>query len=290
MSLLPLRGEPAPEPDEPRVVGLDGEAADEAFEALSSSTTREVLAALYEEPSAPADLRDRTGTSLQNVHYHLGKLEDADLIEPAGVGYSEKGTEMTVYAPTSEAVVLFAGRREDRSRLRDLLTGLFAVLLALGAASAALRRYLRGSLTAFGGDSGADEASQGGDGGADGDSGGGSGGDDAAGGDARETETVADADATGAGGGDETAAREVEAETEAVDGGDVSVESADTPTETADAAAEATPTATETLARTATEAADGGADAVAGIDPAVAFFLGGVFALAVGALVLYGLR
>jgi len=266
MSLLPLRGESSAEPDEPRVVGLDGEEADETFEALSSTTTREVLASLYEEPSTPAELRDEIGTTLQNVHYHLDKLEDADLIESAGVGYSKKGTEMTVYAPTSEAVVLFAGRQTDRSRLRELLAGLFAVILALGVASAALRQFLRDDLGAI---SRSGDSSGGGEGGT---GGGDTGGD-------------ADADA-GAAGGDATPTPESATH----EGEDVSVEEADAPTETADVAAEATRTATETAARTATGTADGGAEAVAALDPGVAFFLGGVFALLVGAAVLYVVR
>lgn len=118
MSLLPLRGESHSSPDEPRILGLDGDAADEAFKALTASTTRTVLSIIYEHPSTPTEIRDEINTSLQNVHYHLGKLEDAGLIEPAGMGYSEKGTEMALYAPTNEAVVLFAGRELTYQRLR----------------------------------------------------------------------------------------------------------------------------------------------------------------------------
>jgi len=142
MSLLPLRSESAPDPDEPRVVGLDGEDADEAFDVLSSSTTRRVLSLLYDDPATPAEIRDRIGTSLQNVHYHVEKLEDAGLIEPAGVGYSEKGTEMTVYAPSNEAIVLFAGRQDDRSRLRTALERLFPTVAALVGATLAFGFYL----------------------------------------------------------------------------------------------------------------------------------------------------
>lgn len=133
MSLLPTRADVAPDPSEPAVLDLAG--ADDAFDVLGSRTARDILAALYEEPRPPTEVREIVGTSLQNVHYHLGRLEEAGLIEPAGTGYSEKGTEMTVYAPAREAVVLFAGREHDRSRLRDLLArALGAVaMLALGA-------------------------------------------------------------------------------------------------------------------------------------------------------------
>jgi len=127
MSLLPSRLEVSPSPGEPRVLDIDGDGADAAFDALGSETARRVLAATYEEPRTPAEIRGEVGTSLQNVHYHIKNLEDAGLIEPAGTGYSEKGTEVTVYAPASEAVVLFAGDDHAGARLRDRLTAIFGL-------------------------------------------------------------------------------------------------------------------------------------------------------------------
>lgn len=141
MSLLPLRGDSQSSPNDPRVLRLDNEAADEAFDTLKASTTRTVLSIIYDHPSTPTEIRDEIDTSLQNVHYHLGKLEDAELIEPSGVGYSEKGTEMTVYAPANEAVVLFAGRESDHLQIRDFLRrALGAVVLLVGVS--AMYNYL----------------------------------------------------------------------------------------------------------------------------------------------------
>jgi len=132
MSLLPSRLEVAPSPDEPKVLDVESEEADVAFDVLGSDTARAVLAATYEEPRTPPEVRDAVGTSLQNVHYHLDRLEGADLLEPAGTGYSAKGNEMTVYAPASEAVVLFAGDDGAGSRLRDAVGRLFGLLLVVG--------------------------------------------------------------------------------------------------------------------------------------------------------------
>ncbi|PSQ10158.1 ArsR family transcriptional regulator [Halobacteriales archaeon QS_5_70_15] len=147
MSLLPRRIESDRRPDDARVLDIEGEAADRAFEVLSSATARRILTAIYEEPRTPPEVRDEVGTSLQNVHYHLERLEDADLIEPSGVGYSEKGSEMTIYAPRSEAVVLFAGRESDRSRLGRLLgrvLGLYILLAATVAVVGSARELLSG--------------------------------------------------------------------------------------------------------------------------------------------------
>ena len=142
MSLLPSRLEVSPSPDEPRVLDIGGEDADDAFDALASETAREVLTATYEEPRTPTEVHDQVGTSLQNVHYHLDNLEDAGLVEPAGTGYSSKGNEMTVYASASEAVVLFAGEDGDGARLRDHLKRLFGLVLTVGIATAVFAAVL----------------------------------------------------------------------------------------------------------------------------------------------------
>jgi DNA-binding transcriptional ArsR family regulator len=145
MGLLPRRAETEESPDAPRVMDLDGEEAAATFDALGSETARQIMAVVYEQPRTPVEVREEVGTSLQNVHYHLDKLEAADLIKPAGVGYSEKGNEMTVYAPASEAVVLFAGDQRERSRLEQLVgrvLGLYFVLALATVAFYYLRRWL----------------------------------------------------------------------------------------------------------------------------------------------------
>ncbi|MFB6206947.1 MAG: ArsR/SmtB family transcription factor [Haloglomus sp.] len=131
MGLLPRRAEPAEQPDTAKVLDVSGEEASATFDALGSETARRIMATVYDRPRTPTEIREEVGTSLQNVHYHLEKLEDADLVKPAGVGYSEKGNEMTVYAPASEAVVLFAGEERERSRIERLVgrvLGLYFVL------------------------------------------------------------------------------------------------------------------------------------------------------------------
>lgn len=119
MSLLPLQGEAHPSPNEPRVLSLDSDAAAEVFDILTATTTRKVLSAVHEQPMTPTEIRDEIGTSLQNVHYHLQKLENTGLIESSGVSYSEKGTEMVLYAPTYEAIVLVAGREFTYQQLKE---------------------------------------------------------------------------------------------------------------------------------------------------------------------------
>ena len=106
---------------EPRVIGVDSEDADDLLSALSSTTARKLLSTLHEEPDTPASLADRLDTSLQNVQYHLGKLESANVVRVIDTVYSEKGREMKVYAPTDRPLVLFAGREEESTGLKAAL-------------------------------------------------------------------------------------------------------------------------------------------------------------------------
>ncbi|MFC7175701.1 ArsR/SmtB family transcription factor [Halosegnis marinus] len=143
MGLLGSRVFADPDPDEPRVLDIQGSDAERAFDALGSETARGILKAIYEQPRTPPEIRGVVGTSLQNVHYHLDRLEGADLIEPAGTGYSEKGNEMTVYAPCNEALVLFAGTDHDRSRFERLLGRVLSLYLLLGTLTIGLALFLR---------------------------------------------------------------------------------------------------------------------------------------------------
>jgi DNA-binding transcriptional ArsR family regulator len=100
------------QPEQPQVVGLDdGDSAD-AFSVLSSDTARSVLGQLYREPGTQSELADELGTSIQNVAYHVERLEAADLLAVVDSWYSEKGQDMDVYAPAGDPLVLVAGDRD----------------------------------------------------------------------------------------------------------------------------------------------------------------------------------
>ncbi|MFW6018310.1 MAG: ArsR/SmtB family transcription factor [Halapricum sp.] len=143
--LLPSRLDPAP-PEEPQVYSLDAEDTQNALDVLSADTARTILSRLYDQPCSPTELREEVGTSLQNVHYHLENLQSAGLIREVGTRYSEKGNEMSVYGPASDAVVFVAGDDDSESRIeRALARVLGAVALLAGvslAFGAAVERWL----------------------------------------------------------------------------------------------------------------------------------------------------
>jgi DNA-binding transcriptional ArsR family regulator len=131
----------AAEEVEPRVIGVDSEAADEIIAAISSTTARRLLTALHDEPAAPSELASTVDTSIQNVQYHLGKLEAAALIEVIDTCYSEKGRKMQVYAPTDRPLVVFAGRETETTGLKAALTRLLGAFGVLALASLVVQRF-----------------------------------------------------------------------------------------------------------------------------------------------------
>ncbi|MFD1588035.1 ArsR/SmtB family transcription factor [Halorientalis brevis] len=134
-----------------RVLEFADEDATEILDALSSETSRQILTALFEESMTPSEVATSVDTSVQNVHYHLSKLEDADLIERIETVYSEKGNEMHVYGPTSDPLV-FVGDDDRLPNVRQSLVQAVSGLGLLGIASlcvqwAAERLYRRESAT-----------------------------------------------------------------------------------------------------------------------------------------------
>ena len=151
----------------PRVIGIDGEDADDLLAAMASGTARQLLSALHDEPAAPSELAGRVDTSLQNAQYHLGKLEDAGMIEVIDTVYSEKGREMKVYAPADRPLVVVAGGEEQTRSLRSAVSRLLGAVAVLAAASLLVQTALRGFplFGQAGGGDGAEFAADGGDGG-----------------------------------------------------------------------------------------------------------------------------
>jgi len=293
--------------DEPRVVGIDDEDADDLLAALSSDTARSILATLHDEPATPSEVADSVDTTLQNAQYHLQRLDEAGVIEVGDTVYSEKGREMKVYAPADRALVVVAGRNEETTGLRTALSRLIGGVGVLGLAAAALDRLVRrttGGVAVTGGGDGADAGA----GGSGGDGGGAEPADLA-------TNATAEPTATPTSTPEPTGTPQPTAEPTATptpsDGGGIGIAEA-TPTPTP----EATRTATETAVETATQTpqptptptpqptptpapeATTAAETVAAADPTslpatlaaspgVMFFLGGVSVLLVGFAVWY---
>ena len=124
-------GEPS---QQPRVMPMEDETADEVLAALSPATRRRVYRALFAEPQTTSELADTVDTSIQNVQYHLETLQEAGLVEPIDTVYSGKGNEMTVFAPADDPLV-FVGDPDRLPAVRESLHHVVGGLAVLGVVS-----------------------------------------------------------------------------------------------------------------------------------------------------------
>ncbi|AGB16777.1 putative transcriptional regulator [Halovivax ruber XH-70] len=136
--LFPLRSETPTTDGTPRVVDLDGEDADDVFGALSSTTARQIYATLDAEPGTPSDVADAIDSSIQNVRYHLEKLEDAGLVEVVDTWYSSRGNEMNVYA-TANGPLIVASDESRATQLKQAVSRYIGGIGALAIGSFALQ-------------------------------------------------------------------------------------------------------------------------------------------------------
>jgi DNA-binding transcriptional ArsR family regulator len=99
----------------PDLLTIEDENAGEILRSVSSETARDILRSIHGSPKMPIDLAEEHGTTTQNVRYHLGKLEQAGLVEVGDIRYSEKGREMYVYEPSNSPSVLLIGQNNRQS-------------------------------------------------------------------------------------------------------------------------------------------------------------------------------
>ncbi|WP_277540401.1 ArsR/SmtB family transcription factor [Haloarcula laminariae] len=127
--------------EEPSVLCIDDEETSEVFAALGSETAQAVFRLLNEEPATPATVAERLEMSVQNVHYHLGNLSEAGLIEVVDTCYSEKGREMDVFVVAEDPTLVFLGTSDDRPAMKRAFesfasfAGLSPLLATLGEVS-----------------------------------------------------------------------------------------------------------------------------------------------------------
>ncbi|SEW14028.1 ArsR/SmtB family transcription factor [Natrinema salifodinae] len=153
--LFPFRSETAAEEGKPRVVDLEGEDADAVFAALSSTTAREIYARLDEDPATPSDIADAIDSSIQNVRYHLEKLENAGLVEVVDTWYSSRGNEMSVYA-TTDGPLIVTSDESKATKLKEALSRLIGGVGALAGGSVLVQYALTEWLAPSGSGTGAD--------------------------------------------------------------------------------------------------------------------------------------
>ena len=113
-SRLTERVQPASEPV-PISLTEDGD----VFDVLSSQTARELVTILAEAPAPASELATTLDMSLQNVQYHLDRLQAAGLVTAVGQKYSSRGREMTLYGLVGSSWIVLTGRNNVDAAVED---------------------------------------------------------------------------------------------------------------------------------------------------------------------------
>lgn len=106
VSALPYQPTVTHAPREETDIVIDRHEQTDVLQVLSSESAQKILGTLKSGPKPTSEIAKSVDQSLQNVSYHLHRLREAELITPTETWYSEKGREMTVYALTTERLVV----------------------------------------------------------------------------------------------------------------------------------------------------------------------------------------
>lgn len=126
-----------------RTLDIDGEETERILTALSTASARQILSVLEDRPATASELADATDLTPQNVSYHLGKLDDADLVDTAGTR-GTGGHEATVYTATRQVVIATENSTDRRYR-----PNLLALLAALALSFVCLESLVEPSVAVF---------------------------------------------------------------------------------------------------------------------------------------------
>ena len=87
----------------------------DVLDVLATDTARQIVLTLKDSSGTASDIASAVDVSLQNVCYHLDRLQSAELVEVVGMRYSSKGKEMEIYGLVTNPIVVQFGDGKHRS-------------------------------------------------------------------------------------------------------------------------------------------------------------------------------
>lgn len=133
--VFPIKRPSTADTDGIRLVDVADERDSAALESLSSEMARAVVEVIREEPKPASEIATQLDSSIQNVRYHLDKLESAGVVRRVDIWYSASGSEMDVYAPTYDGLLVLTGTTEQSISTETLASSLLATFTSLAVAS-----------------------------------------------------------------------------------------------------------------------------------------------------------
>src|SRR3989338_11038304 len=105
-------------------------------ETITSETSRKILNHLAEKEETEANIAKLLNLPISTVHYHLQKLQEANLITAKEFHYSQKGREVLHYKLANKYIIIAP---KATSGLKERLKGILPAALAVLGISAVIK-------------------------------------------------------------------------------------------------------------------------------------------------------
>jgi len=105
-------------------------------ETITSDTSRKILNHLAEKDESEANIAKMLNLPISTVHYHLQKLQEANLITAQEFHYSQKGREVLHYKLANKYIIIAP---KHVSGLKEKLKGILPAILAVLGISAVIK-------------------------------------------------------------------------------------------------------------------------------------------------------
>lgn len=130
------------------LVSLDESAAKSLATVLSNDTARKILNYLSESSATESHIAKELQLPLSTVHYNIGILAKANLIESPEYHYSSKGQEVNHWSVSSKYIILAPKNMpKDTEKLSKLLKKALFSIASVAAIGAVIDAYLKSRLT-----------------------------------------------------------------------------------------------------------------------------------------------
>lgn len=110
-----------------RILNTDDEEARKVAKAIASPTASEILGFMGNREVTSSDIADALTLPLNTIHYHLGNLLDAGIIEIPRIKYSVKGREVRVFRQKNQLLIV-APKQTEIKELLIKYASLFGVI------------------------------------------------------------------------------------------------------------------------------------------------------------------
>ncbi len=109
-------------------ISIDDENIEKVGKLLTYETSRNILKLLFSEILSAHEISQKIGISLQNVIYHIQRMQDIGIVKIARIKKNTKSQDMKCYTASKFAIVIVPASAYDKTRNSKLLKRSFNLI------------------------------------------------------------------------------------------------------------------------------------------------------------------